>query len=733
MEDQWFKSTKIDRIEGRRGKETMDGWAASNKFIDFLEANAGAYWEIPHFEVSQNKFPSFEEFKQGLKDDAVDNDNFDDLFLNFMGMPKPPAEDDPDDFNHLNEEDEIYDEEDENADDDDNIFSSAYENVIYHDTTDDGVDSDMMDDKSADPLGDFELTGEMERISDRLMFWVTVARLWKMSAVFSLNYASQHPDRDETLQSWAKIGREKLYQLLFLTSEVERFKISEPSDSRQSMIEYEQRRTIKDTLLERLMSTIIEMEDVCRILAATQTEPIPANDNSWETLNQRILQAVLHSDVKQIHELWQPFLNVLSEQTLLYRPISRGGSAQKIAKSKGVQTVIQRLLNTLPKLGLMLYSIDLIKISQKIEQTHPIGSGAITRFDKIFEVACFGMVRYIIENSSNKRPNWSVKSLIETLEKLAETLLLTWLPHANGIRVSSIEPLMGKDQWHRCQTFIKVYGKDLFSPVHMGYGEIQAILHQTVPAWLNSLMNSDDPEVGEKLLEDLRNNKISFDEACHWLNLIYDTIIEYFGQYIDYNSTTTQSDKGEMLYTLMDFLRLLAAYDRIAWKLKPVSTIHSVLVQEGKMEAANFWLHAIAERLNEEADSQWEHYVELQKQYGMIMSAIGDRIEERFVRPLEVEQLCSLIEPAINEKREKKPLVSFKAFSDGVDQFAKTPKGNGFELPAWLEAIEKKAQQIRNQSEEEDEMLDLSAYVKPVFLTKEKMTKIIASIKDRIS
>ncbi|MBR6436459.1 MAG: hypothetical protein IKS45_08130, partial [Thermoguttaceae bacterium] len=248
-----------------------------------------------------------------------------------------------------------------------------------------------------------------------------------------------------------------------------------------------------------------------------------------------------------------------------------------------------------------------------------------------------------------------------------------------------------------------------------------------------NLMKSDDPEVGEKLLEDLNNNKISFEEACHWLDLIYDTVMEYFGQYIDYNSTTTQSDKGEMLYTLLDFLRLQASYDRIVWKLMPVSTIHSVLVHEGKMEAADYWLQAIAERLNEEADSQWERYVELQKQYGMIMSAIGDRIGERFVKPLEVEQLCSLIEPAINEKREKKPLVSFKAFSDGVALFAQTPRGNGFELPAWLEAVEKEAQRIRNRSEEEDEMLDLSAYVKPVMQTKDKLIRTIAEMKKRIS
>lgn len=726
MEDQWFISTKIDRIEGRRGKETMDGWAASKKFIDFLEANAGAYWEIPQLEVSQNGFPSFDEFKQELKEDSIENDNFDDLFLNFMGMPKPPAEgDNPEDFNSLNEDGD-------DEEDDDDVFRSAYEDVVYRDTTDDGVDSDMMDDKSADPLADFELMGEMDRINDRLMFWVTVARLWKMSAVFSLAHANEHPDRDETLRSWAIIGREKLQQLLYLTTEVEHYKIPAPTDAHQSLIEYEQRRAIKDSLLERLVSTIVEMEDVCRILASTKTELISDNENTWESLNQRLLQAMLHSDVDLIHDLWQPFLDVLSEQTLLYRPIARGGSAQKIAKSKGVQIVIQRLLNSLPKLGLMLYSLDLLNISQQIEHTHPIGMGAITRFDKIFEVACFGMVRNIVENSSNRRQNWSAISLTETLEKLAETLLSCWLTHSQGIRVSSIESVGSALQWTRLQAFIKKYGKDLFSPIHMGYGALQAILHQTVPVWLKSLMNSEEPEMGETLLEDIENNVISFDEACHWLELVYDSIMEYYGQYIDYNSTTTQSDKGEMLYTLLDFLRLQASYDRIAWKLMPVETIHSALVREGKMEAADFWLHAIAERCYDVADAQWEKYTQLQKQYGMLMTGIGDRIGERFVKPLEVEQLCSLIEPAINEQREKKPLVSFKLFTDGIERFAEHPKGNGFELPAWLEAIEKEAQRIRNRSEEEDEMLDLSAYIKPVMQTKAKLLKMIAIMKKRM-
>ena len=58
--------------------------------------------------------------------------------------------------------------------------------------------------------------------------------------------------------------------------------------------------------------------------------------------------------------------------------------------------------------------------------------------------------------------------------------------------------------------------------------------------------------------------------------------MENYSEYVDYNSTTTQSDRGEMLYTLLDFLHVEASYDRMAWNLKPVVMVHDVLVHCGR-------------------------------------------------------------------------------------------------------------------------------------------------------
>ena len=66
------------------------------------------------------------------------------------------------------------------------------------------------------------------------------------------------------------------------------------------------------------------------------------------------------------------------------------------------------------------------------------------------------------------------------------------------------------------------------------------------------------------------DDAISRREAVGHLTLILEAIVENYGEYRDYNSTTTQSDRGEMLYMLLDFLRLRTQYDRVCWHLKPV-------------------------------------------------------------------------------------------------------------------------------------------------------------------
>src|SRR6185369_5241866 len=75
------------------------------KFFDFLEANAGDFWEVPVWEPG--------EFAVPRGDGLPFSDPFDD-------------ESDPDD-------------------EDDDVFGAAYESVVYRDSTGDDIDADMLE------------------------------------------------------------------------------------------------------------------------------------------------------------------------------------------------------------------------------------------------------------------------------------------------------------------------------------------------------------------------------------------------------------------------------------------------------------------------------------------------------------------------------------------------------------------------------------------------------------
>src|SRR5208337_3918176 len=101
------------------------------------------------------------------------------------------------------------------------------------------------------------------------------------------------------------------------------------------------------------------------------------------------------------------------------------------------------------------------------------------------------------------------------------------------------------------------------------------------------------------------------EEAVRWLSVAMEAVVENYSEYIDYNSTTTQSDRGDMLYTLLDYLRLRASYDRIAWNLLPVILAHEVLVRGGHEEAADAWRAGVAQRMADHADDHLKRFARL--------------------------------------------------------------------------------------------------------------------------
>jgi len=239
----------------------------------------------------------------------------------------------------------------------------------------------------------------------------------------------------------------------------------------------------------------------------------------------------------------------------------------------------------------------------------------------------------------------------------------------------------------------------------MNMGNLRAILHQGVDAYFQSLLEQPQPEEDFQLLADL-DGPLPRQQAVRWFGVAIEAVVENYSEYIDYNSTTTQSDRGEMLYTLLHFLRLRASYDRVAWNLKPVVLAHQVLVRCGRQEAAEIWRTAVAGRTADVADEHLKRLGRLSRNYGMRLPSIAQRLRERFVRPLAIDQLRSLVRPAIEELGSGREPVSFLRLREGIAPLAEELSGAGFELPEWLQALQQEVEQVQSRSGEDEESLD---------------------------
>src|SRR5438874_1972178 len=138
-------------------------------------------------------------------------------------------------------------------------------------------------------------------------------------------------------------------------------------------------------------------------------------------------------------------------------------------------------------------------------------------------------------------------------------------------------------------------------------------------------------------------------DAERWLTIILQALVENYEEYKDYNTTTPQSDYGENLHWLLDFLRLKAGYQRPACRSRPLVMVHQTLARLNRADLAVSWQEAFEVLTRDLAEQYLARLVELEKQHGMRLGTVADLVQERFVKPLALDRLCALIEPAMLE------------------------------------------------------------------------------------
>jgi hypothetical protein len=675
---------------GILANSATEAWALARRFFDYLEANADEYWQVPRFELG------VEWTREG------------------RGRPADPDLETEDQDEDLGE-----------------VFEAAYEDVTFRDSAADGFEGEMLEGGS--PPTEYELDLEQSRLSKRLSFLGVVAELFRIAAgTFAVRDRSgirQNSDpgsgtressaglsgdpaefsrippqeRASALSAWLEQAVAHQRGLAALLAAVHHHHIPTPRGTYDSMVEYDRRRMVKDALIERIIATSIAVFDAARAIHAALPRNGALQAEGWEAEALDVQRAMFQGDIPRVCERFPGLLVALSQQPLLYVALARGGDPQRIVETRKLQQVLRDLLRGLPRLGLVAETCQLIEAAQRMEREHPVGPGAVTEFDRIFEIGFKAIVESLVDAADHwdrtdprASPEDSDAELIECLYAATEPLLKRWLSHSRSLRLSVLEKVSDEDAWKRLRQFIQRYGADLFTQMFLNMGNLRAILHQGADAWLASIEEQGSEE--RFALLDALDSEIPRDEAVAQFELILDAVVDNYAEYLDYNTTTTQSDDGTLLYTLLDFLRLKASYERTSWNLRPVVMAHEVLVRRGRTAAAEQWRRDVAERTAQTAQGHLKRMQELSRKYGMRLATVADRLGERFVQPLDIDRLKALVRPAVEELRSQRPTTSFELLEQEIEEFCQTPTGVGIDVPGWLVALEHELEQVQSDA-----------------------------------
>jgi hypothetical protein len=655
----WLLGLKPENTEQREmaSRPTAGTWPLIKRFFDYLEANADEYWQVPDLEFG-----------------AVD--------------------------------------ERQAADDEDKeLYRAAYDDVTYHDSADDDQEGSVAD--GGEFQEGFDLEPEAERLAPRLRFLSTLAQLWQIGVRQGL----LRPGRNwrDDLKAWLDTARANKSRLLALMDAIQAHPIPAPLGSYDSLVEYDRRRSIKEHLLYAVINTCLDTQLAVGTLEgalgqAESAAPVPSQSPTdegdaspgsddkrpaWELLGIELEQALLAGAPEQTRQLLPQFLDSFQSEPLLFTALSDGGQPRLILRVRAAQAVLRALVTNLPRLGLLRETYHLLRTARSMEQAHPPAKRGVTEFNQLFQSAYQAVVGEVVDSAADWPPaRGRDQQLVDLLETLTRPFLLLWIQHSQTLQLSTLETLGHEEDWQALRTFVKRYGHDLFHAKFMTLANLRGILHRGVSGYLDYLRENADPLQPIQLMDDL-DQAISRADAERWLQWILQALVENYEEYKDYNTTTPQSDYGENLHQLLDFLRLKANYQRHAWRLRPLILAHEVLARSGRADLAASWQEAFVRLTDDLAEQYVQKLAELERTHGMRLRTVGDLVQERFVKPMALDRLCALIEPAMEEAQLHEDGRSFTLLERELQPLTANPTGVGLDVPQWLRQLGTEVQRVR--------------------------------------
>jgi hypothetical protein len=541
------------------------------------------------------------------------------------------------------------------------------------------------------PQKDFDLLYEAERLEKRLQFLSTLARLWNIATrCLRAGPAEPPPNALDKIAGWLQRAQQNERDLRELLNHIHEHDVPKPSGAFEAMVEYDRRRSTKERLLNQVVATSLDHALAIGALRGLSGDTNPADDDSWAPSVLALERAMMREEIDEARSLLPEFTARFRNEPLLYTPLSHGGHPQLILQANLAQMMLRGLVHNLPKQGMIRETYQLLRLARSMEANQTLSGPRITEYDRLFQLGLQAVVDAVIESA--QRDKIAPARLVDSLESVVEPFAVTWRDHSQTLRVATLELITHERDWAKMTDFIKRYGRELFHAKFLAMANLRGILLRGIGAYLKDLQTEPDPLHPLQLIDDL-DNGMARDEAERILQIILQTLIENYDHLRDYNATTTQSDYGDNLHRLFDYLRLKARYDRAAWLLRPLNLVHETLARRDGATAA-LWRERVEDITRESAQKYVEELAKLEKTHGIRLATIRDRIEERFVQPMVLDRLCALIEPALEHADATLGQDEVSPLEKELEPFATTPSGVGLDVPAWLVRLQNELERV---------------------------------------
>lgn len=716
-----------------------EAWLTIRRLFDYLEANAGPYWMAPTLGEAAGQEP---EIPEELATSAFGDDDFDD-------------EEDEDD------EDSLF-----QAAYDHVTYRDSTDDGIDSDLAG-GNSFDPMNSEFEHIRRYIEPRLAFLATVARLWQMAAVSRFNSAGPAGSepdpeggvANVAAGSSEDAESIRGWYQHCLALQAGIARLLVSLEEFEVISGSGDPEDNAEFDMQLQTKLHLMHIAVETGAELHTAgMLLLCCLSDEEWPDGLSEDHRLRIHVMQTVLRRDVNGVRRLLPHLTRHLSRKPLLYVALEAGGSPGRMLAVKNVQSYVRCLLIELPRLGLLQETGDLLRTALRMERASRPTGRVITEFDRLFRTALRSTLDAANRANGNSRPtdarprpasaqSWSVRPalsshrrgdgragkpvrrlrprpvsgpssgggsgersrwLVDAVGQITHIYSNIWNTHSRTIRLSTLEGITDPEDWEGLQEFVTRYGGNFLHARLLALGNVRGIVQNGVENFLEYLEENEDPLNPVPLIDDIRVGQFEREHAVDILDLLYSVVIEKYDRYIEYNTTTTQSDYGEMFGCLLDFLRLESRYDRDDWKLKPVRIAHQSLSASRCHDAAVAWEQLWRERTAPRAERYIRRLLKLQKQHAIQMPLISDHLEERFIKPMSVNRMLALI-PAVAEdaRRGRTQSAAFTELRREIDEYLSGSAGSGIDIPDWMRRLDRHIEQATGDMVSFDEPVNL--------------------------